>query len=106
MKKIIIKIITIIIAFVAGVVTTSYLYNKGNLDMTAHMAEATLPILYYEYDGEYVNPTYGYTSKVDPSCMRSAILPMDVQGQAQSSCMSPHWPINHSAGNSTFFFKL
>ena len=77
MKKIIVKIITIIIAFVAGIVTTSYLYNKGNLDMTAHMAEATLPILYYEYNGKYVNPTYGYTSKVDPSCMRSTILPMD-----------------------------
>ena len=77
MKKIIIKIITIIIAFIAGIVTTSYLYNKGNLDMTAHMAEATLPILYYEYDGTYINPTYGYTSKVDASCMRSSVLPLD-----------------------------
>lgn len=77
MKKIIIKIITIIIAFAAGIVTTSYLYNKGNLDMTAHMSEATLPILYYEYDGEYVNPTYGYTSEADASCMRSSILPLD-----------------------------
>ena len=77
MKKIIIKIITIMIAFVAGIVTTSYLYNKGNLDMTAHMAEATLPILYYEYEGEYINPTYGYTSKADASCMRSVILPLD-----------------------------
>jgi len=75
LKKIIIKIITIIIAFVAGIVTTSYLYNKGNLDMTAHMAEATLPILYYEYNGKYVNPTYGYTSKVDPSCIMARILP-------------------------------
>ena len=77
MKKIIIKIITIIIAFIAGIVTTSYLYNKGNLDMTAHMAEATLPILYYEYDGAYINPTYGYVSKVDASCMRSSVLPLD-----------------------------
>ena len=77
MKKIIIKTITIIIAFIAGIVTTSYLYNKGNLDMTAHMAEATLPILYYEYDGAYINPTYGYVSKVDASCMRSSVLPLD-----------------------------
>lgn len=77
MKKIIIKIITIIIAFAAGIAATSYLYNKGNLDMTAHMSEATLPILYYEYDGEYVNPTYGYTSRADASCMRSSIFPLD-----------------------------
>ena len=77
MKKIIIKIITIIIAFAAGVVFTSYLYNKGNLDMTAHMAEATLPILYYEHDGKYVNPSYGHTSEMDASCMRNAIMPLD-----------------------------
>ena len=77
MKKIIIKIITIIIAFAAGVVSTSYLYNKGNLDMTAHMAEATLPILYYEHDGNYVNPSYGHTSEMDASCMRNAIMPLD-----------------------------
>lgn len=77
MKKIIIKIITIIIAFCLGIAATSYLFNKGNLDMTAHMAEATLPILYYEYEGQYVNPTYGYTAQTDASCMRSAIMPLD-----------------------------
>lgn len=77
MKKIIIKVITIIIAFFLGIVSMSFLYNKGNLDMTAHMAEATLPILYFEHEGEYVNPTYGYTSEADASCMRSAIVPLD-----------------------------
>lgn len=77
MKKIIIKIITIIIAFFLGIVSMSFFYNKGNLDMTAHMAEATLPILYFEHEGEYVNPTYGYTSEADASCMRSAIVPLD-----------------------------
>lgn len=77
MKKIIIKIITIIIAFFLGIVMTSYLYNKGNLDMTAHMADATLPVLYFEYQGEYVNSYYGYTSKVDGSCMRNAVVPLN-----------------------------
>lgn len=77
MKKIIIKIITIIIAFLLGIVSMSYVYNTGNLDMTAHMAEATLPILYFEHEGELVNVTYGYTSQVDASCMRNAIVPLD-----------------------------
>lgn len=77
MKKIIIKIITIIMAFLLGIIATSYLFNKGNLDMTAHMSEATLPILYFEHEGEYVNPSYGYTSEADASCMRSAIVPLD-----------------------------
>lgn len=77
MKKFIIKTITIIIAFVLGIVITGYLFNKGNLDMTAHMSEATLPILYFEHEGEYLNPTYGYTKEVDASCMRGAIVPLD-----------------------------
>lgn len=77
MKKIIIKLITIVIAFLLGIVSMSIVYNKGNLDMTAHMAEATLPVLYFEDNGEYVNPTYGYTSKADASCIRNAMIPLD-----------------------------
>ncbi len=77
MKKIIIKTITIIIAFFMGIVFMSFLFNKGNLDMTAHMAEATLPILYFEEDGSYINPTYGYTSEVDASSIRNSVLPLD-----------------------------
>ncbi len=77
MKKIIIKTITIIIAFLLGILSMSYLYNKGNLDMTAHMAEATLPVMYFGHEGSYVNPTYGYTSEVDATCLRSAIVPID-----------------------------
>lgn len=77
MKKFIVKTITIIIAFLLGIISTSYLYNKGNLDMTEHMAEATLPILYFEQDETYINQTYGYTSEVDLSCFRNSILPLD-----------------------------
>lgn len=77
MKKIIIKIITIIIAFLLGIVCMSFLFNKGNLDMTAHMAEATLPILYFEEDGVCENPVYGYTSEVDASCIHGSIVPLD-----------------------------
>ncbi len=77
MKKIVIKIITIVMAFFAGLVFMSFYYNKGNLDMTAHMAEATLPILYFANGEEYVNPTYGYTGETDASCMRNAIAPLD-----------------------------
>jgi len=29
-----------------------------------------------------------------------------LEGQAHSSCMSPHLAINHSEGNSSFLFKL
>ena len=79
MKKIIIKLITIMLAFCLGIITTSYLYNKGNLDMTAHMSEATLPVMYFEYEGNLINQTYGYTSQVDASSLRDAIVPLSDQ---------------------------
>ena len=66
-----------VIAFVLGILCTSYFYNKGNLDMTAHMAEATLPILYFERDGEYLNQSFGYTTEIDASFFRDSIIPID-----------------------------
>lgn len=77
MKKIIIKIITILLAFFAGIYYMSFLYNKGNLDMTSHMAEATLPVLYFAYEEQLTDPIYGYTSEVDASCLRDGLLPLD-----------------------------
>lgn len=77
MKKIIIKIITILLAFFAGIYYMGFLYNKGNLDMTSHMAEATLPVLYFSYDDQLTDPVYGYTKSIDPSCLRDGILPLD-----------------------------
>ena len=83
MKKILLKVFTILLAFVAGIVVTSYLYNKGNLDMTAYMAEATLPILYFADGNEHVNPTYGYTSEIDVSGMRSSVMPLNEERNLQ-----------------------
>ena len=47
--------------------------------MTAHMSEATLPILYFEQEGSFINPTYGYTAKTDASCMRNSIVTLDAE---------------------------
>lgn len=76
MKKTIVKIITLILSFLLGIVTMSYIFNKGNLDLTAHMPEAELPVLYVEEQGELINPSYGYTGKIDAACLRSAIVPL------------------------------
>ena len=77
MKKTIIKILSMIVVFFVGIIGTSHYYNEGNLDMTAHMTEATLPILYFVHEGEYVNPSYGYVDEIDASCVRGAIMPLD-----------------------------
>lgn len=77
MKKIVIKIITIVLAFFAGIFYMGFFYNKGNLDMTSHMPEATLPVLYFSYGEQLTDPVYGYTARIDASCLRDNVLPLD-----------------------------
>ncbi len=51
MKKLLVKIVTILLAFLAGAGFMSYATYMGNRDMTAVMAGATLPVAYVRQIG-------------------------------------------------------
>lgn len=74
MKKLIIRWITILLAFLAGAWFMSYATYRGNLDMTEVMAEATLPVVYAERDGKLYNEMHGYVQEMDGSFMKEAVL--------------------------------
>lgn len=74
MKKLIIRCITILAAFAAGAGFMHYATYMGNRDMTTVMAEATLPVLYAERDGELYNETHGYLEPMDGSYMKESLL--------------------------------
>ncbi len=74
MKKRIIKSITILLAFAAGLFFMSYATYMGNRDMTAVMAEATLPVAYAEKDGQFYNEMHGYLAEMDGSYMKDTII--------------------------------
>lgn len=74
MKKLIIRCITILAAFAAGMGFMNYATYMGNRDMTTIMAEATLPVLYAEHDGELYNETHGYVEPMEGSYMRTSLL--------------------------------
>ena len=55
MRKRIIQYMAILLAFAAGIGFMNYATHMGNRDMTAVMAEATLPVAYAEKDGRLYN---------------------------------------------------
>ncbi len=74
MKKLIIRFVTILLAFVAGAGFMNYVTYMGNRDMTTVMADATLPVVYAEQDGEYYNEMHGYVIPMDGSYMKESLL--------------------------------
>ncbi len=74
MKKLMIKCATILLAFVAGMGFMHYTTYMGNRDMTAVMAEATLPVAYAEWNGQMYNEMHGYVQEMDGSHMKESIL--------------------------------
>lgn len=76
MKKIILKILSLIAAFLLGIVFMSYYQAAGNNDSTDEMADATLPLIYMVQDGQNLNLMHGYTQAMDAGYMRDAVLPI------------------------------
>lgn len=82
MKKLILRCITILLAFTAGVGFMSYATYMGNRDMTTVMGEAVLPVIYAEKDGELYNEMHGYVTPMDGSYMKEMILGLSEDHQA------------------------
>ena len=75
-KYSILKFIYALLVFVISVFVISTFSNSDNQDMTAQMAPATLPMVYFIAEGQEVNLLHGYTDEMDVSHVRSSILPV------------------------------
>ncbi len=76
MKKLILKTLSILAAFVLGILGMSYYMTAGNTDLTDSMADATLPLIYLERDGRLMNLMHGYTQSMDARYIRDTVLPL------------------------------
>jgi len=77
MKRFTLKLIVSILAFVLTVYLTSKVMNRGNVNTTRDMSRATLPVVYINIGGEYVNELFGYKTKMDSALLRENITPLD-----------------------------
>ena len=77
MKKAIIKGIVFGLTFFLAVMVISKIMNKGNNDLTADMAPASLPVIYMGTEGERYNELHGYLTRMDTAFMRETVTALD-----------------------------
>lgn len=76
MKKVIIKIIVLAIAFAIGLIVISEINHKDTTKQTAQMSEATFPIVSMNLNGTTMNTLFGYGNKMQGNFMRDTIFPL------------------------------
>ena len=76
MKRPIIRSCVCVVTFVAALIVSSMLLNRGNTDMTADMEPPRLPSVYVDADGLRVNMMDGYLGEMEEEYMRGRLLPI------------------------------
>ncbi len=85
MKKAILKGIVFGITFFVAIIIISKIMNKGNNDLTADMAKATLPVIYMGTEGVQYNELHGYLTPMDTAFMRETVTALNEQRTADFS---------------------
>ncbi|MBQ7839200.1 MAG: hypothetical protein IJ390_01735 [Lachnospiraceae bacterium] len=73
MRRAIAKLITFVSIFIISVIVISFFMNKGNTDMTAPMAPASLPTISIAGPDVQINLMRGYTDVMECSSLRDNI---------------------------------
>ncbi len=76
MKRTLIRLGVFLAVFLISVTVVSKIVNRGNTDLTAEMRPATLPVLYMNVNGEYVNCLHGYTFEMEGNYLRGSLTPL------------------------------
>lgn len=76
MNKKWIKPLVLAIVFIGSMVSFSLVTNKSQTDMTTSLAEATLPVVSFSYQGNTVNELFGYVNEMVDTNMRGNITPV------------------------------
>lgn len=77
MKKIIIRIVVLLLIFGGSMFVVAKLLNRDTPDTTGQMGEATLPLVYMNWEGTQLNCLHGYAKKMDVTTMRDALTPIN-----------------------------
>ncbi|MCI8416211.1 MAG: hypothetical protein HFI33_01710 [Lachnospiraceae bacterium] len=76
MKKLILKIISIILAFLLGAGLMGYYMMAGNNELMDSMSEATLPLFSVVLNGQKYNTMHGYLGEMDGQFIRGDVIPL------------------------------
>ena len=63
--------------FLVSLIIFALLTNRGNMDMTAKMEEATLPLIYLNVNNKEVNCLQGYKEEMEVAYVQDCITPLN-----------------------------
>lgn len=76
MKKLILKIISMVLAFFLGMVIMGHYMMAGNNELMDSMAEASLPLVSVMLNGQQYNTMHGYTGAMKGGFIRGDVVPL------------------------------
>ncbi len=76
MKKLLINIVVLFLAFVGSVTATALLMNQEKVVRIHKVDDASLPVMYMEVADMLVNPMFGYANEMDSQYVRDGITPL------------------------------
>ena len=77
MRRTLIKVVVFLAVFFIGLKGFGDLLNRGNTDYTQDMPGATLPVVYMNINGQYMNALHGYVCEMEGSYLRDNITPIN-----------------------------
>ena len=79
MKLSVLKSVVFGAVFLISLIVFTFLTNRGNMDMTAKMEDATLPLIYLDVNGREVNCLAGYQEKMQVAYVQECTNPRKKQ---------------------------
>lgn len=80
MKKWLVKVGVLTVVFVAALVISSLVINRGTGEQVTDMGAPSIPRISFLVDGKSVNPLTGYVKDMDITAMRDTITPLEADG--------------------------
>ncbi len=80
MKRRVIKGAILGVIFIAALIISSLVLNRGAEDEIVDMGAASLPRISFVVDGREVNTLFGYVNDMDVTAMRDTITPLEADG--------------------------
>ncbi len=83
MTKKVVKPVVLALIFICALFTFGVTTNKENIDLTASMEDASLPVMYFKYNDTVINELHGYVQEMDLLSMRDNVLPIGEERMLQ-----------------------
>ncbi len=85
LRNVLLRIIVMAVVFVITIFFVDRFENRNYENLAVELEDSSLPLVYVNYEGRFINCLHGYLSTVDTTLMRDAITPVTDDKEIQIS---------------------